>query len=443
MVWKSPVTGLLRALVCIGSLSAAAVQADFPQPFDTQANYSRQVFVATDGSDSSGTGGATDPYATITRALAEIRPGTRVLVRAGTYGAVGSSPNLQGTAEQPIAIVAEGPVIIDAGHSGGSAWHISDARFLVIEGFTIQNTEVHGVNIDDGGDASPAEYVALRKLHFRDIGSGGNNDCLKLSGVDHFYVSGSEFEDCNRGEAIDMVGCHDGVVTGNHFHDLPWNAVGTKGGSADVLIHGNRFVNVAQRAVNAGGSTGAAFFRPLDATHEAARIHVIANVFQRTTPPVTFAGCDSCLFAHNTVIEPRRWLARIVQENSSRSEGRAGQIINNVIVFNSRYMSRYYIDAAAGTSPQGLTVGSNLWHAVDNPRFRRAPIADGIPAETESLFQVDPMFQDRRMGDLRLQQGSPAAGHGRAISGRFVFDYLQRPYGTPPAIGAFTPETSE
>jgi hypothetical protein len=419
------------------------VQADFPQPFDAQASYTRELFVATDGSDSSGTGGATTPYATVARALTDIRPGTRVRVRAGTYGPVGSTPNLQGTAEWPIAIVADGPVIIDAGNSGGSAWHISDPRFLVIEGFTIQNTEVHGVNIDDGGDASPAEYVALRKLHFRSIGSGGNNDCLKLSGLDHFYVSESEFEGCNRGEAIDMVGCHNGVVTGNHFHDLPSNAVGTKGGSADVLIHGNRFVNIAQRAVNAGGSTGADFFRPLDATHEATRIHVIANVFQRTTPPVTFAGCDYCLFAHNTVIEPRRWLARIVQENSSRGEGRAGQIINNVIVFNSRYMSRHYIGAAAGTSPQDFVVGSNVWYAVDNPRFRRAPIAEGIPAETASLFQVDPMLENRRAGDLRLRRGSPAADHGRAIPGGLVFDYLQRPYGMPPAVGAFRPETSE
>lgn len=44
----------------------------------------------------------------------------------------------------------------------------------------------------------------LRNVAFRDIGSGGNNDCLKRW---------CEFQECNHGEAIGMVGCHDGVIT--------------------------------------------------------------------------------------------------------------------------------------------------------------------------------------------------------------------------------------
>jgi len=58
------------------------------------------------------------------------------------------------------------------------------------------------MNIDDGGSYdSPASHVVLRNVSFERIGDGGNNDCLKLSGVDHFHVERSRFTGCNEGEA--------------------------------------------------------------------------------------------------------------------------------------------------------------------------------------------------------------------------------------------------
>ena len=229
---------------------------NFPQPFDVGAQYLEDIFVAPapTGSDSSGDGSSSAPFATIDHALSLAGVGSRIRVQAGTYGAIGTASNIQGTEAYPIAIVADGDVIIDAGASG-SGMRISNASYIVIEGLTFQNTSVHGLNIDDGGDYStPTHHVVLRNVSFRDIGSGNNNDCLKMSGVDDFYITGCEFQECDRGEAIDMVGCHDGVITGNYVHDVVQNGVQTKGGSADVLIHGNRFEDIPQRAINAGGA---------------------------------------------------------------------------------------------------------------------------------------------------------------------------------------------
>src|SRR5690606_31676453 len=102
----------------------------------------------------------------------------------------------------------------------GSALHLADPRYVVIEGLTIRNTVPHGMNIDDGGSFdTPAGPVVLRNLTFERIGDGGNHDCLKLSGVTDFHVEGSHFSGCNQGEGIDMVGCHRGVITGNTFAD--------------------------------------------------------------------------------------------------------------------------------------------------------------------------------------------------------------------------------
>ncbi|MFP5348940.1 MAG: right-handed parallel beta-helix repeat-containing protein, partial [Gammaproteobacteria bacterium] len=370
---------------------AANPGSGFPAAFDVGATYTRELYVdaaAAPGGD----GSAARPYTTIGAAIAQATAGTRIRIAAGTYGAIGTYSNLRGTASAPIALVGTGAVVIDTGRSA-QALHLIDPRYVVIDGITVQNIAPHGINIDDGGDYStPAEYVVLRNVTFRDIGTGGNNDCLKLSGVDRFYIEGSSFSGCNRGEAIDMVGCHDGVISGNRFFNLPVNGVQTKGGSADVLIHGNRFSDIAQRSINAGGSTGATFYRPSNTTHEAARIQMIANIFERTgSAPVAFVGCDTCVFANNTIVEPGTYLARILEENTTLGPGANGYFINNIVLLNTIGRGAV-VNVDANTQPATYTFGSNLWYSLDDPGYTGPTLGGGVPAETGSLIQQNPQL---------------------------------------------------
>ena len=356
-----------------------------------------------------------------------------MVVAAGTYGPVGSVRNLQGSAEAPIALVGTGEVVIDPGGQG-SALHLADPRYVVIEGISIRNTMPHGMNIDDGGSyETPARHLVLRNLSFSRVGDGGNHDCLKLSGVDDFYVEGSRFVGCNQGEGIDMVGCHRGVITGNSFADMPGIAVQTKGGSADVLIHGNRFSRIGQRAVNAGGSTGSPYFRPLDAPREAERIRVVANLIEGTgVTPVTFTGCGSCVFANNTVVDPGDYVARIVEENPTREPGRDGYFINNLILLEARGL-RGFVDVRKGTRPETFTFGWNLWRAADDPSFEGPRYRGGLPPERNSIVVGDARLD----AGLRPLPGSPALAAGRAVPRGVPGDFDRREYGDPPAIGAF------
>jgi hypothetical protein len=259
-----------------------------------------------------------------------------------------------------------------------------------------------------------------------------------MSGVDDFFVLDSEFSNCNQGEAIDMVGCHDGFISGNYFHDIVLNAVQTKGGSADVLIHGNRFVDVTARALNAGGSTGLQFFRPIDATHEAARIQMIANLFLRTNnAAVAFVGCDSCVFANNTIVEPSDYVARILEEQTARGPGSDGHFINNIIVFNSADLRSSPVNVGSGTRPETFTFGWNLWYALDDPSYSGPSYFGGIPAEQGSVIQQDPLMVDRIGGDYRLTASSPAIARGTSVPRGAPADFDRRAYANPPAIGAF------
>ena len=404
----------------------------FPVAFDVGATYTRELYVdavAAPGGD----GSAARPYTTIGAAIAQATAGTRIRIAAGTYGAIGTYSNLRGSATAPIALVGDGAVVIDTARSA-QALHLIDPRYVVIEGITVQNTAPHGINIDDGGSYNtPAEYIVLRNVTFRDIGTGGNNDCLKLSGVDRFYIEGSAFSGCNQGEAIDMVGCHDGVIAGNQFSNLPVNGVQTKGGSADVLIHGNRFNDIVQRSINAGGSTGATFYRPSNTTHEAARIQMIANIFERSgNTPVAFVGCDTCVFANNTIVEPGTYLARILEENTTLGPSANGYFINNIVLLNSIGRGAV-VNVGGNTQPTTYTFGSNLWFSLDDAGYTGPTLGGGVPAETGSLIQQNPQLDANR----RPSSTSPAIGAGRTVPRGLVGDFDRRTYAAPPTLGAF------
>ena len=420
------------------SLAVSDASASFPQPFDSAASYSNEIYV--DGAATfNGDGTQASPFDNIPDAISAARnegAGTRINIAAGTYPAVGFHDNLQGQADAPIAIVADGNVTIDAGGSG-TGLALSNVRYLVLNGLTFQNTGVHGLNISDGGDYStPSEFIVLRNVHFRDIGSGGNNDCLKMSGVDDFYIENSEFQDCDMGEAIDMVGCHDGVITGNHFHDVAQNAVQTKGGSSDIVIHGNWFVDIPFRAVNAGGSTNELYFRPANAPYEAQNITIVANVFVRTgQSAVVFSGCVGCTATNNTLIEPSGSVFWAVEANRSKGPGRDGQFVNNIVVFNESDLSTFSFFNTDGLPLiDTYFIDANLWFSQDNSAFSEVPNGYGFPMGSNAIVQQDPLLD----GNYRIAAESPAIATGIDIPGDISLDFDGVEYLVPPSIGAFS-----
>ena len=103
----------------------------------------------------------------------------------------------------------------------------------------------------------PPRHLLFQRLYIHNIGAGGNEDCLKLSGINQFFVLDSEITACgDGGSAIDHVGCHQGMIARSSFHDLGSGAEQCKGGSEDIDVRWNRFVSAGERPVNMGGSTG-------------------------------------------------------------------------------------------------------------------------------------------------------------------------------------------
>lgn len=325
-------------------------------------------------------------------ALREAKAGTTILIDPGDYPGGVHARDLHGAKGKPIVITgalrAQPPVF----QGGNSGLHLTDPRHVELRNFVISGAKANGLNIDDGGTfASPAEGVKLSGLVVRDIGGRGNHDGIKLSGLRDFRVDFCTLERWgDSGSAIDMVGCHDGVVFGSVFSHKPdavsANGVQAKGGSRKIAIRRCQFRDAGGRAVNLGGSTGADYFRPKDAGSEAAELLVEDCVFRGSMAPVAFVGVDGAIVRNNTILRPGRWILRILQENSAPHlvRCRNGRFERNAIRFSSDQV-RTAVNIGANTLPQSFLLTENHWQCSDGKSAAEVLSPFPIPA-SDSFF---------------------------------------------------------
>lgn len=436
------IVGFVLLTICAGKLHAQ--NCSLPEPFDQKAQFRQMLYLSPAGSDTEGDGTIERPFRTLLRTVEEVEPGTLIYMREGTYPGNSHISNLKGLPTLPIKIAGmpdEGPAIIDG---GGTALQLSDPNYVILENFTIQHAANNGINIDDGGSYdSPAHHIILRNLTVKNVGRDGNQDGIKLSGLDQFRVENCTVIDPGGGgSAIDMVGCHEGVFFNNQIIDAHSSGIQAKGGSANILIYGNVFKNAGLRAINMGGSTGMPYFRPLDAPYEAAHITVWANEFIGAQTPVAFVGCENGLFAHNTIYLPRKWVVRILQETVGERfiACHNNVIANNIMVIDNQVNT--FVNVGPNTRPDTFRFANNLWFHTTNSNFRGPSLPVG---EQNSVVQKDPQFKDLQNHDFRIEKNSPAIGKGVDLSNVIgdlpitipvVGDKNQNCYSTPPTLGA-------
>jgi len=369
-------------------------------------------------------------YADITAAAGKAAPGDTILLYNGSYPGNQSLQNLKGTPGKWIYIIAKerGTVVYEG---GDFAWRGSDVAYVHIEGIVFTKQTGNGLNFDDGSSYStPAHHIVLQHCIFRDMAANGNNDLLKLSGVDDLLVQQCTFlNGATGGSGIDLVGCHRSIIRQCHFENLGANGIQMKGGSSDILIEACRFHNAGSRAINLGGSTGTAFFRPADANYEATDLKVQSCVFTGSEVPVAFVGCTRSSVVNNTIYKPTRWVIRILQENKDtmRFAKCSDNIFRNNIIYVDEHM-RVACSTGLGTVPESFTFSNNLWFHSGNPAWKpQLPVA-----EHNGITGKDPLLRE----DYSITNDSPAAGAG-SRSRRPERDYGRNRFLSRRAIGAF------
>jgi len=330
-------------------------------------------------------------------ALAAAAAGDEIILQPGVYDGGHYRANLQ-----QVTIRSADPAnraIIDGGSNG---IQLSDAAHVTIADLVFRNQTDNGINIDDGGSFdTPASNITLRNLTVRDIVTAGNFDGIKLSGVNDFLIENVEVLNWGTGgSAVDMVGCHRGLIQNSHFRHTNTNNGGTtlqpKGGSKDITFRANRIdlPRGAGRAVQAGGSTGTQFFRFVDGDsgYEANRIVAEGNVILGGSSAFSWVNIDGGLFHHNLVSRPGQWVARILNENQGQPivDPQNGVFADNRIVYNdtaSEFSTA--VNVGPETLPATYTFARNQWLNLANPTPAGSTPSLPVP-ETGGTYGVGP-----------------------------------------------------
>jgi hypothetical protein len=209
------------------------------------------------------------------------------------------------------------------------------------------------------------------------------------------------------------------------------NSIQAKGGTSDIQILRNRFENGGARALNLGGSTGLSFFRPQNATSEAENIQVIANVIKGSEAAVAFVGCRDVRVSNNTILFPKKWVIRILQETVDISRFLPcgnNLFYNNIVVINNDVNTE--VNIGPDTAPATFVFTKNLWYKTTNSGWQ----GPNLPGNVSGQIIKDPKFE---MGsDVVLSADSPAIGAGQSYTFSAKDIFVQE-FSNPPSIGAY------
>jgi hypothetical protein len=320
-------------------------------------------------------------------ALQELNPGTRIRIAAGEYTGSWYVSDVADLTIEP-ADPKNPPMF----RGGNGSWHFSGCSGLILRGIVVVGCRHNGINIDDGGkEGQSTRDITIEGVVVREIGPTGNVDAIKCSGLDHLTIKDCQLEGWG-GQGIDMVGCHQVLVSGCQFTGRKGftasAGVQMKGGSSDIVVEKCRFLNGGERPLNVGGSTAAQFFRPRDAKSEASNITVRDNTIEGSLCAVAFVGVDGAEFTGNTILFPEKWIFRILQETATDGfiQCRNVTVRDNRIVFR-RSQVQTEVNVGSNTQPETFRFENNHWFAEDRPAASKPHLP---VSETNGHYGTDP-----------------------------------------------------
>jgi len=205
------------------------------------AAFSKDIFVATNGNDTTGDGTIAKPYATLGKATSVAVAGDNIYLRAGTYVQHRYwDTGGDGAAGQYITISAyDGDLsaVFQADNTGMDAICFHARHYVKLIGLEVKA----GSNIVhvDGG----SQYIYVQRCYVHDASQEG--DCIKVNQCDYVYVESTEVArpGARSGggyqEGIDFVDVDFSAQRDNYVHDFGDMALYTKGGSENTIIERN------------------------------------------------------------------------------------------------------------------------------------------------------------------------------------------------------------
>lgn len=361
------------------------------------------LYVATTGADTNA-GTEAAPLKTLTAAVAKVKPGGTIIMRAGTYvGAIVNSG--YGTATQWVTLKsAPGEQVIIQGDARGRVHatiyfyhdscdeHAPPDSVCASSYWRIQDVTIRGFN---GGDGD-SNAVKIDTQHVQVVNSVlccAGPDVVKIvrTANDAAIVNSEIYSDPTittpfaNSQGVDITGADRVRVVGNNFHDLPDIALYGKGNVREPIFAANRIKNTGYdtRDSFAGIMMGQQtdVNRLVDGPYEAYDGLVVNNIIEGTTGACIAASSSlNSRFYHNTcVLTALRGSAAILVSTEGGIDytpNKGAEFVNNLIVNDPatprmiRSTDREYTQP---TQPP-LTIKSNVyWAGGVAPTFTWIP----------------------------------------------------------------------
>lgn len=244
----------------------------------------RFVWVSAGAPAQSGNGSRDRPFARIGDAVMMARPGTAIMVKAGTYNENVLFPKkTNGTPDAPIWLVsADGP-------QAARIVAPREGKWAAIGGGGTDNVLVQGFHVTGGHNGiqfSQNGYDYHDTVNniavYGNVIDNPKEDGVKINGGSNVIVADNVITNCYD-EAIDLLGIVNGQISHNSVSkvDSRTGAISVKGGSDRILIDANKISDITSDGVLVGGWTSPRMAsRPGYEGFEARNVRVTGNLVQ-------------------------------------------------------------------------------------------------------------------------------------------------------------------
>jgi len=349
----------------------------------------------------------------VKQALRQASPGDRIVLPGGVYPGGMYARNVHGQPGKPVVVAAKDPAHPPVFRGADYGFVLESCSHVVLDGLVFEKARINNLQMWS------CHNMIIKNCVSRDIAVKSNCDGIKLTAVRDFLIIGTAVSRWGgEGSAIDMVSCAGGLIMNCRFTypDLTGqtaNTVQPKCGSYGIGVYRCRFDDSSLRAVQFGGGIGPGrrnrydyFGKLKEEGYSGVDMAAMGNVIVSGGAAAAYCSAARCTFEYNTIVNPTRYVLRILFEGGDRPTA-DNRFAHNLIVHGKL---TEVANVGGQTKPETFTFANNYW-------FNRLDPARSIPKlpgpRTAPAGGADPKL-DR---DFKPDPKGPAAEYGAHAPG--------------------------
>ena len=313
-------------------------------------------------------------------------PGDTIRIMPGSYNSRLYVSGVNGLPGSMIKVIAHDPANRPVFTSDGAAcFTLSNSSYITVDGIIAE----HGGTATQGSnniEFPNSNHMIIKNSVSRYIDHNGNSDAYKFTSSNNILMYNCVAQNwADGGSGVDIMNNHNSLFMRNTitFPTMPANQAANgfqpKGNDAyQSGFYKNTFEDGSSRAQQFGGSGGSSGWEAYDMV-------AMGSTFHLGEAAVAYVSSTDCVFDYNTIVDPEKWVMRILKE------GGPYQTANNTFRRNLIYYGNVSSvqNIGANTLPATFDYAENYWYKWTNPGGSIPSLPGG---ETDPAGGVDPQL---------------------------------------------------